>query len=245
MVLEALRRITNNARFPPIHRLVQGVEFCRLIEAAQTTDFANDKLAELIQVLEQNLPDEAAPYFEQREVPTGGAKILFRQLALEVIRLHPQVAVKPTWATRWQMFWWALRMVRGRGTLPHVVPQYPTAAFDDLESPLGRLDAAIYQPLFRYFETTASSYQYALASKPGWSVIEAYRHLALYYPLALWLWRWGCFGRAGTIDDMLGVITALDRAQGYEPLTGNKQRSRMATLVKLNALPRLIAWYGR
>ncbi len=245
IVLEALRRITQNERFPPIHRLVQGVEFCRLLEAAQTTDFANEKLAELMRVLEENLPEEVAPYFEDRQLPSGGTKILFRQMALEVVRLHPQAATRRSWSTRLQMLWWALRMVRGRGLLPQVHPKFPAVRFDDLELPIGKLDPTIYQPLFRYFETTTASYQYALANKSGWSVIESYRELALFYPLALWLLRWASHGRTATRDDMLGILTALDRAQGYEPLTGRKQRSRISTLVKLDGLPKLIAWYGR
>jgi hypothetical protein len=103
----------------------------------------------------------------------------------------------------------------------------------------------LYQPLARYFETTTASYQYALAQKSGWSVIESYRQLALLYPLGLWLLRWASVGRAPTANDMFEIIAALDRAQGYAPLTGLKQRSRIRTLAQLGELPALVAWYGR
>jgi hypothetical protein len=44
---------------------------------------------------------------------------------------------------------------------------------------------------------------------------------------------------------MFEIIAALDRSQGYAPLAGLKQRSRIRTLAQLNELPSLVAWYGR
>jgi hypothetical protein len=41
------------------------------------------------------------------------------------------------------------------------------------------------------------------------------------------------------------IITALDRAQGYAPLAGVKQRWRVQTLARLEQLERLVVWYGR
>ena len=46
-------------------------------------------------------------------------------------------------------------------------------------------------------------------------------------------------------NDMLEIIAALDRSQGYAPLAGLKQRSRLRTLARMGELPALVAWYGR
>jgi hypothetical protein len=168
-----------------------------------------------------------------------------RQVGLEVVRLHPRSYHQPSWSSRFKMAWWAVKMVWGRGRLPRVHPEFPQPTFAELEQPLGKLDAAIYQPLARYFETTTSSYQYALAQKSGWTVVESYRQLALLYPLAMWLLRWATAGRQPVANDMFEIIAALDRSQGYAPLAGLKQRSRLRTLARMGELPALVAWYGR
>jgi hypothetical protein len=53
------------------------------------------------------------------------------------------------------------------------------------------------------------------------------------------------------VADVLDIITALDRGQGYAPLAGRKHRRRVQLLARLDAgnqateLARLVAWYGR
>jgi lysine-N-methylase len=245
IVLEGLRRITNDERYPPIRRLVHGHEFCRLLEAAQLAPLDNGRLAELVQVLERNIAEEAAPYFTARQSPTPAARVLFRQTALEVVRLHPRTQQTATWATRFKLPLWAWQMVRGKGELPRVHEGFPQTTFAQLEEPLGRLEPLLYQALARYFETSTASYQFALADKPGWSIVESYRQLALLYPLGLWLLRWATAGRAPEPTDVYEIICTLDRAQGYAPLNGAKQRNRLRTLERLEQLPALVAWYGR
>ncbi len=245
IVLDTLRRLTADNRYPPIRRLVHGLEFCHLLETAKTAEHSNAKLNDLAKVLEHNVADEATRHFVERTQPPGAARVLFRQVALEVIRLHPSIFHQPSWTSRLKMAGWALKTVWGHGRVPQVWHEFPQPTFADLEQPLARLDPALVTPLARYFETTTASYQYALADRGGWSVIESYRQLALLYPIALWMLRWITAGRDATVDDLLWIITAIDRAQGYAPLTGLKQRSRLKTLASLGELSRLVAWYGR
>lgn len=245
VVLEALRRLTGDGRYPPIRRLVHGLELCRLLEQAQTRDFELPRYKELVELLEQQAPEESAEHFSERRDPGRSARVLFRQVVLETVRLHPRCYQAPTWGTRLKMVGWAFRMVAGRGKLPRVHSEFPDATFEQLEQPLGALTAPLIGPLARYFETTAASYQYCLAQRRGWTVLESYRQLALLYPLGLWLLRWASAGRTPTEDDLFEIIATLDRTQGYAPLSGARQRSRLRTLQSLGALPALIAWYGR
>jgi lysine-N-methylase len=245
IILESLRRITIDDRYPPIRRLVHGLELCRLIEKARTLSLANGKLSELIQVLEQNIADETASHFSERAQPTGAVRVLFRQVALEVIRLHPSIYHRPSWSSRLALAGWAVKTAFGRGRVPKVWREFPTPTFAQLEEPIGRLEPLLLTPLGRYFETTTASYQYALADRSGWSVINSYRQLALLYPIALYLLRWTTSGRSATVDDMLKVIAAIDRSQGFAPLSGAKQRTRIETLVRLEQLSTIVVWYGR
>jgi lysine-N-methylase len=244
-ILETLCRVTGDERYPPIRRLVHGLELCRLVESAQTRDMPTGKLNDLLAVLEEHIAEEASPHFANRQRPSVSGRLLFRQIGLEAVRLHPRSYVTPRWWTRFQLAWWAVKMVIGRGNLPHVHPRFPTATFRRIEQPLGLLDAALYRPLSRYFETSTASYQYALGDRSGWSIIESYRQLALLYPLALWLLRWATAGRPADVNDIYEIITTLERSQGYAPLFGPKQRSRLRTLARLGDLPRLVIWYGQ
>jgi lysine-N-methylase len=245
VLLETLRRVTCDERYPPIRRLVHGLELCRLVETARTGGMPTRKLSDLVSVLEEHIAAEAAPHFAQRQRPSAGGRLLFRRIGLEAVRLHPRAYLMPRWWTRFQLVWWALKMVAGRGTLPRVHPQFPSATFQQLEQPLGLLDAALYRPLARYFETSTASYQYALGDRGGWSIIESYRQLAILYPIALWLLRWATVGRTPEVNDVYEIITTLERAQGYAPLGGLEQRSRLRTLARLDDLPRLVIWYGQ
>lgn len=245
IVLEALRRLTNDDRYPPVRRLAHGVELCRLLEQATIGQFDHAQLSELVQVLEAHVVAEAAPHFANRTSPQRMARTLFRQTALDVVRLHPKYKVQPTWSSRLRMAGWAFRMARGKGVIPQIHAEFPQPLFADLEQPLGQVLPEIHQALGRYFETATASYEYALAAREGWSVIESYRQLALLHPLALWLLRWASSGRTATPTDMHHIIVALDRSQAYAPLAGARQRGMIRSLVQMQQLPKLLAWYGR
>jgi hypothetical protein len=107
------------------------------------------------------------------------------------------------------------------------------------------MNASLYVPFARLIETTATSWNYAISNRGSWSIVESVRMLALSYPIGLWLLRWAAANREPAVTDVLDIITALDRGQGYAPLAGAKQRRRLQLLSSLDALEGLVAWYGR
>jgi lysine-N-methylase len=244
-LLETFQRLFTDERYPPVRRIVHALVVCRLLDAARTRPMGDDALLELFGVLESHVADEAAEFFSSREMPDGWARTLFRQTAAEFVRLHPHFDAQPGWVERWRLAVAAWKLARGRGSLPKLHPKFPDATFEQLEQPLGALDAAVYQPLARMVETTATSWSYALAGRGGWSVVESVRMLALLYPVGLWMLRWIAAGRQPAAADMPEIITALDRGQGYAPLSGGKQRWRLRTLARMEQLERLVAWYAR
>jgi lysine-N-methylase len=244
-LLECFQHLLTDQRYPPIRRLVHALTVCRWVQQARTRRLDDAALAELLAVLSQAAPEESADWFTERVPPSRTARLLFRQTAAEWVRLYPGLPVTPSWSQRWRLWQAAWRVVWGRGTLPRLLPDLPPARFEHLEQPLGALPPPLYAPLNRFLETSAVSWSYALANRAGWSVIESLRMLALSYPIALWLLRWVAFGRAPREEDMPPIITALDRAQGYAPLAGRKQRWRLAVLAHGEQLERLVAWYGR
>jgi lysine-N-methylase len=116
---------------------------------------------------------------------------------------------------------------------------------DDLEKPLGLLKPEVYLPLTRFIETNAESWMYAISDRQAWSIVDSIRGLAIRYPVALYLLRWLAHGREPTTQDMLHIICALDRSQGYEPLCGANHRGRLSMLAANGELERLVVWYAR
>lgn len=245
LVLSTFGRMLQDEHYPPVRRLVQVLRLAALLEQARTKEMEHAQLADLIQVLEGACPEEATPFFENRRPPGAAAGVLFRLAALEYVRLHPGYRAQRRWFERVHLAKTAWRMTRGRGSLPKIHPGFPAATFAQLDEPLGKVDPAVLKPLSRFLETSAESQIYALANRSQWTVIDSIRGLALTFPVGLWLLRWASAGREPAVDDMLNIVVALDRGQGYGPLSGWQTRMQLHLLARLGALERLVAWYAR
>jgi lysine-N-methylase len=248
-LLQTLARLLTDERYPTVRRLVHSVVLTRLLSQARTRPMTDERLMELFEVLEQNVAEEAAEFFQDRRPPNASAQVFFRQSAADFLRLHPGFVAEegshPGWRDRWRLAVAGWKFVRGSGQLPELHPRFPQATFEQLEQPLGVLDPTIYQPLSRMIETTALSWCYALANRRGWSIVESLGMLSLLYPVGLWLLRWRSAGNSPRAEYMPEIITALDRGQGFAPLARGKQRRRVQLLVRMEELERLIIWYAR
>ena len=245
LALETASELLLDQRFPPVRRLVHTLQFANLLGKAKTKPMDGKKLAELIGTLAEIVPEESKPFFTDRQPPGAYAKMLFRSMGIEYARLHPYFRAVPSWSHRLDLGRTLFRLALGRGRLPDVRPAFPIGKWRDLEEPLGQLPPAIDFPLVRLIEASSASYIYALADRRGWSVVESIRGLVATFPLGLWLLRWSSLGREPTTDDMIRIVVALDRGQGFAPLTGQLQRLRLHFLARNNELERLIVWYGR
>jgi hypothetical protein len=200
----------------------------------------------LIDILVDNSPQEAAVLFRDAAEPYRFSAVLFRQATAEYLRLQPGYIVQESWRQRMRMVFAAIAFARGRGAIPRLHESYPESHFEQVESRrLGHLEEALQEPFVRYFEATAVSKQYAMAGRTGWSLIEKYRALALAYPVALWTLRYFCGDEAPSVQRVIDTVTALDRGQGFGPLSGRQHRRRVAQLTRLDALDRLVIWYAR
>lgn len=244
-VLEAAGELLCDQRYPPVRRLVHALQFASLLERAKTKRLSDHQVVELAQTLVECVPEESKPFFDQRQIPKGYSKVLFRLMAVDCARLHPECRHQSKWSARFQLSKIAWKIVRGVGTTPLVDKKFPIVNFDEIEKPLGAMPPEIYLPLSRFIETTSSSFLYALADRRGWSVLQSIRGLALLFPVGLWLLRWLSQGRTPMVQDMLNIVVALDRSQGYEPLSGSLQRWRLSTLSANAELERLVVWYAQ
>jgi len=245
MAAAAIERMMLDQRVPHVRRLVQTLEFCHLLGQCRLRRLTKGAFGELLPLLEKSAWAEAGRLFEFRRPPKRLAAMVFRQVALEYLRLHPRLHLKQSWAARWTMIRMAMGFARGKGSVPGIAPHFAPATFEALEEPLGHLAPDVLEPLNRYFETAAASRHYALLLRRGWPLIESFQALALTHPVALWLIRLGATGRDVQISDTVDAVGALDRGQGDPTLAGWRHRRRVASLVRLDELSRLIAWYAR
>ena len=244
-VADCLQRMMCDERYPLVRRLVHGLMFCDHLDHCRPQRLSPDQFGELLAMLETSAVQEAGGLFRQRRPPRRWAGMLFRQAALEYMRLHPKFVIESSWRERWRLVRAALCFARGRGPLPAMHACFPPTTFEALERPLGPLEAAVLRPLTAFFEATAASKHYATPGRPGWSLLDSFRALALTYPLALWLLRLACGGRPPQVDDMIDVVGAIDRGQSYPMLIGRRHRRRVRSLGRMRKLARLVVWYAR
>jgi lysine-N-methylase len=244
-VATVFERFLRDERYPLVRRIAHGVQFCQLLEQCRLRTLDSKQLAQLVPVLESAATQEAGDWFSQRSSPGKAAETLFRQTAAEYARLHPRFAAQPGWLARSRIALAGLSFASGRGAVPRLIPSFSATTYSALDRPLGKLGDDVWRPLYAYFAAAASSKQYALLGHRHWSLVESFRALAMSYAVALWLLRWASCDRPATAHDMIEIVTALDRGQGFAPLVGFQHRQRIATLQWLRAIGPLTAWYGR
>lgn len=230
LALDAASQLLLDERYPPVRRLVHVLQFADLLEKAKIKSMSHEKLEVLIQTLAEHVAEESKPFFEDRRQPSGLARVFFRQIAVEFARLHPEYRPHSKWSQRLRMMDTGWRVFRRRGLTPSMSPAFSRVAFDDLEQPLGQIDSSIDRPLARLIETQSASYLYAMADRQGWSVVDSLRNLAILFPMGLWLLRWASHGRAPLVEDMVNIVVALDRGQGFHSLNRSLHRWRLKIL---------------
>ncbi len=244
-VADALERLMRDERYPLVRRLVHGLRFCDALDACRLKKFDAKKLAELLEILADAAVEDCGEFFADRTPPGRSAAGLFRQTAIEYVRLHPACPMERSWRARGRLLRAAFRFVRAAGQVPDLGCGFPQTTFDELERPLGHLGADVLQPLVAYFEASAIAKQYAMLARRGWGLTDSFRGFALSYPAAMWLLRFSCGPRPPQTDDTVAVVQAIDRGEAFASLVGPRQRLRLSGMAQNHGLIRLVAWYAR
>ena len=239
LVADTLERITTDGNLPLVRRVVHGLRFCDLLADCDLRTITDQDFAELPAILEALAPDEVGKLFRDRQPPNRATGFLFRQAASHFIRSHPRYPEPKSLSKRLSLVWATTRLARGRGRFPNLHPDFKPTTFEQLEVPLGPLDAEVMAPLERYFVSNVRSRQYAVQQDRR-SLLESYRDLVLAFPMSLWLLRLVKANEVPTKEDMIDVVTTIDRAKGTKAI------ARSATLMATSGgLEQLVAWYAR
>ncbi|MGE0755852.1 MAG: YkgJ family cysteine cluster protein [Pirellulaceae bacterium] len=243
-VAGSLDRLVADTRFPLVRRLAHALRFCDLLDECRLSRLDTGRLRDLCRVLEEPAM-QVGELFAERAAPSASARVLFRQTAAEYLRVHPGFVVRSGLRARWRLGRMAIGMARGRGSVPRDNWDFPETTFEALERPLGHLSEALQRPWLRFYTAQTGSYQYAVASRPGWPIVDSFRALALAYPVSLWVLRWITTDEPPEPSHVIDLISMIDRGQGFAPLNARTFRVRVQTLTRLGELTRLLAWYAR
>jgi lysine-N-methylase len=244
-VAGVLEKFMLDEHYPPVRRLVHGLEFCRLFDRCRLNKIQGNRLVELLAVMRTTAVESAGPLFENRVPPGRSAYRWFRQIALEYLRLHPDFLPETSWRERGRMVQAAFMYAWGKGRVPCFRMNFPPATFADLERPLGALPSDVLLPLTRYFERAVVSLRYVMFKGGRWSITEGFQALALGFPVALWMLRFACGPRTPEVQDVINVVMMLDRGETNASMVGAQHRWRTNSLSNDQQLSRLTAWYAR
>jgi lysine-N-methylase len=246
MIAEALEKLATDPKYPLSRRLVHGLWLCNLLEKCRFTSLDSGQLRELVDFFSKSSPQNAETMYLNPADPGTAASVLFRQTVATYLRLYPLNDIQESWRERWFLSVTAVAFTSGKGSVPAPHPAFPKADFADVEERiLGPLDNGIQELFNDYFESNLASKQYAIMSRPGWPLLDKFRAFALALPAAFWMLRYFSSDVSPTREAAISIITALDRGQGYAPLTGTHYRQRIASLNSLQALEKLMIRYGR
>lgn len=245
LAMESLEQLLRDERFPLVRRIVHGLVFADLLEQCKLRRIQGPKFTELLELLRESSHQHVNQLFVERRPPHAAFGALFRQIAFDYLRLHPRHIAANRLTERARMIAVALRVARGKGSVPQLSESVPPATFASLESPLGHLPQEVLRPLDHFFEVAVTSKYYCLLGRKGWPVADSFRGLALTHAVALWLLRLFAGNREASPEMMLDIVCALDRAQGCPLLSGAWHRTRVSILSSFGAIPALLAWYAR
>jgi Fe-S-cluster containining protein len=244
-VAGVLEKFMLDERYPLVRRLVHGLEFCQLLDGCRLKKIEGQRLSELLSVLRTTAVESSGELFENREPPSRMAGRMFRQAALEYLRLHPDFVPESSWRERGRMIRAAFTYARGKGQVPCFRLNFPPATFDALDRPLGALPLELMQPLTNYFESATVSLRYAMFKGSGWSIVEGFESLALGLPVALWMLRFACGPRTPEVQDAIRLVMMLDRGETHASFVNLQHRARVRFLAGDRKISKLIAWYAR
>jgi lysine-N-methylase len=247
LVAGCLDRLMHDERYPIARRLVHGVQFCDLLEQNRLNGIGSDELAALLKKLAGAATSEekSGEIFRQARRPEMVARLLFRQILFEYLRLHPDYHARATWGERRRVIGGAIAFARGRGSLKFAGDLFPATNFMALERPMGDVAEDIMRPLDRFYEKATAAKQYLLLGDASWTLVDGFRTMAVSHAAAMWLLRLTCGNRKPVAEDVFKVLRTIDRGLGYDWLLGRRHRRRVAFLSRLGELTRLQAWYAR
>lgn len=183
------------------------------------------------------------------DVPQPGklGRTHFRMLVAQYSRKDTSVHLEGGLRMRWNLLMSAMQFARGKGLIPRLQDTLPEASFTALEQPFGGISDQANEFLTRYFRVKLQGIHFCGKAYYDLPFTEGLFSLLLVYPAVMWFARWLACGdgrQSLTDEDVATAITIVDHHHGFSEAFGTTTfRKRVRSLVHLNEIERLSAWY--
>lgn len=142
----------------------------------------------------------------------------------------------------------SLRLVRGRGLVPPMQPDFPAVSFAAIEAFQGPPTGAAAALLARFYRVKFSGLAFFGRTCYHYSFLEGVSALLLTYPVMMWYARLYSLGQGAsslTDEAVERAVRGVDYQFGLSPLFGTFfERQRIRFLSQPQPLRELIVWYG-
>jgi lysine-N-methylase len=180
-------------------------------------------------------------------------RLLFRTLLLTYARKDSIQDLDAGGRRRIRMLGAMLQMAKGSGLIPDLIntcrgrrkesSDFKPVPFAALENSFGPLPPGAEATLTRFFRVKIQSLHFCGRAFYGLPLIEGFQHLALLFPVILWLARWraSAEARSSLSDaDIQRAITLVDHHHGYSPILATAwSRQRVRLLSQRDDISRL------
>lgn len=240
-------------------RLLRTLEWTNVVEQSNFTTVQGTRLTDYLQLLLdascQAQPDNDLPVLR----PSRIARVMFRQLTAQLARHDTAQQAQGGLATRLRLLSTVLRFSSAVGCVPNL-PE-PTsvvaafgelpknqATFTELESHYQGRQPAVDQLFERYFRIKIQGIHFCGVAAYGMTIVDGFRHLAMMYPVTMWLARWRAARRGNQeiqLVDAEAALATVDHNFTYSPALGTRSaKNRIRQLAKMNQITALCGWYS-
>jgi lysine-N-methylase len=242
--VQALLILLRNRNDRVERRLRKCLALAQLCRRSRFDKLTGARLTEFLGLMTSTLDTEVPADPATLPPPSWIGRVLFRQAAAIFTRKDHGPTRGPAMRTRLGLLHAATRFAWGKGLVPRLHAWIPETTFEKLEQPVGPLSEETEQILERYYLLKVGSLQFcgpAYFGLPFWEGLEA---LALTLPVLLWVAR--AFGNQPSGEGIIKALSIVDDHFGFNRvLAFSRQRICFRILVRMDELPRLIAWYSR
>ena len=229
-------------------KLRRALHWLGAVEKAGFDKICGREADEIFGALAQNAAAELPAHGSMTAPPTKIGRLLFRTLVFTYARRDPIHHSKPKAGYRLRMLGAMIRFAKASGRVPNMIPGLKAVDFPAVEKfPKGILPSA-EATLTRFFRVKIQSMHFCGRAFYGKPLIEGFHHLALLYPVIIWLARWQAAAeqRAGLSElDVERSISVVDHHHGYSPILASAwSRQRVRLLAHRDDISRLCAAYA-
>jgi len=232
-------------------RLIACVRLADLLQGTFLENLGADDLQDFLQMHTAALRQAALAEPLTRQPPGRMVAQLFRQVVGLYSRHHVTDLQVPATARLGRMarrLGQSLRLVRGRGLVPPMQPDFPAVSFAAIEAFPSPPTGAAAELLTRFYRVKFSGLAFFGRACYHYSFLEGVSALLLTYPVVMWYARLYSLGQGAsslTDEAVDQAVRGVDYQFGLSPLLGTFfERQRIRFLSQPQPLRELMAWYG-